>query len=102
VFLDETSEGNLFSALRLRESDLDKHLQGKDEKKDEARTKARDDARKKLEEQIAKDKDKQPKPLPEFGSAEDWPLRQALNQLQGKTVIASKSAVERKAEAKTE
>ena len=35
-------------------------------------------------------------------SAEDWPLRQALNQLQGKTVVASKTAVERKAEAKTE
>ena len=43
-----------------------------------------------------------PKPLPEFGSLEDFPLRQALNQLQGKTVIASKTAVERKAEAKTE
>jgi carboxyl-terminal processing protease len=40
--------------------------------------------------------------LPEFGSAEDWPLRQALNQLQGKQVVVSKTAVERKAEAKTE
>jgi carboxyl-terminal processing protease len=102
VFLDETSEGNVFAALRLREADLDKHLEGKDEKKDDARTKAREEARKKLEEQLAKSKDQQPKPLPEFGSAEDWPLRQALNQLQGKTVIASKSAMERKAEAKTE
>jgi carboxyl-terminal processing protease len=102
VFLDETAEGNVFAALRLREADLDKHLEGKDEKKDDARTKAREEARKKLEDQLAKNKDQQPKPLPEFGSAEDWPLRQALNQLQGKTVIASKSAVERKAEAKTE
>jgi carboxyl-terminal processing protease len=102
VWLDETAEGNVFAALRLRESDLDKHLQGKDEKKDEARTKAREEARKKLEEQLAQNKDKAPKPLPEFGSAEDWPLRQALNQLQGKTVVASKTAAERKAEAKTE
>jgi carboxyl-terminal processing protease len=102
VWLDETADGNVFAALRLREADLDKHLVGKDEKKDEARTKARDEARKKFEEQLAKNKDQQPKPLPEFGSAEDWPLRQALNQLQGKTVMASKTASERKAEAKTE
>jgi carboxyl-terminal processing protease len=102
VWLDETAEGNVFAALRLREADLDKHLQGKDEKKDEARTKAREEARKKFEEQIAQNKDKAPKPLPEFGSTEDWPLRQALNHLQGKTVVASKTAVERKAEAKTE
>ena len=102
VWLDETAEGNVFAALRLREADLDKHLVGKDEKKDDARTKAREEARKKFEEQVAKSKDEQPKPLPEFGSTEDWPLRQALNQLQGKTVIASKSAIERKAEAKTE
>jgi carboxyl-terminal processing protease len=102
VWLDETAEGNVFSALRLREADLDKHLVGSDEKKDEARTKARDEARKKLEDQLAKTKDQQPKPLPEFGTGDDWPLRQALNQLQGKTVVASKSAVERKAEAKTE
>ena len=40
------------------------------------------------------------KPLPEFGSPEDFPLVQALNQLKGQPVIASKSAVERKAEAK--
>jgi carboxyl-terminal processing protease len=102
IWLDETSEGNVFAALRLRESDLDKHLQGKDEKKDDARSKAREEARKKLEEQLAQSKDNAPKPLPEFGSAEDWPLRQALNQLQGKTVVVSKTAVERKAEAKTE
>ncbi|MDH4062644.1 MAG: S41 family peptidase, partial [Aquincola sp.] len=101
VWLDETAEGNVFAALRLREADLDKHLVGKDEKKDDARTKARDEARKKFEEQQAKSKEPV-KPLPEFGSAEDWPLRQALNQLQGKTVVASKTAVERKAEAKTE
>ena len=98
VWLDETAEGNVFAALRMREADLDKHLTGTDEKKDEAREKAREEARKKLEEQLAKSKDG-PKPLPEFGSAEDFPLEQALNQLKGKSVVVSKSVVERKAEA---
>ena len=98
VFLDETLEGNVFAALRMREADLDKHLQGADEKKDAAREKAREEARKKLEEQIAKTKEPA-KPLPEFGTAEDFPLQQALNQLRGLPVIASKTAVEQRAEA---
>jgi carboxyl-terminal processing protease len=100
IWLDETAEGNVFAALRMREADLDKHLQGQDEKKDEARDKARDEARRKLEEQLAKSKEA-PKPLPEFGSPEDFPLTQALNKLKGKTVLVSKSVSERKAEADT-
>jgi carboxyl-terminal processing protease len=100
IWLDETAEGNVFAALRMREADLDKHLQGTDEKKDAAREKAREDARKKLEEQMAKTKEA-PKPLPEFGSAEDFQLAQALNKLKGKSVIVSKTMVERKAEADT-
>jgi hypothetical protein len=54
--VDETEEGNLFSALRTREADLEKHLnsgQG-EEKKDAAREKAREEARKKLEEEAKK------------------------------------------------
>jgi carboxyl-terminal processing protease len=98
VFLDETAEGNVFAALRMREADLDKHLQGADEKKDAAREKAREEARKKLEEQVAKSKEPI-KPLPEFGTPEDFPLQQALNQLRGLPVIASKTAVEQRAEA---
>jgi carboxyl-terminal processing protease len=90
VWLDETAEGNVFAALRMREADLDKHLQGKDEKKDAEREKAREEARKKLEEQQAKSKEP-PKPLPEFGSAEDFQLQQALNQLRGKPVVVSKT-----------
>ena len=96
VWLDETAEGNVFAALRMREADLEKHLGGADEKKDAAREKARDEARKKLEELSAKTKEP-PKPLPEFGSAEDFPLGQALNQLKGKPVVASKTQSERKA-----
>ena len=102
VMLDETAEGNLFAALRTREADLDKHLmsgQGA-EQKDEAREKAREEARKKLEAELAA-RNGAPKPPLEFGSAEDFQLTQALNRLKGKTVIVSKTAVERKAEATT-
>jgi carboxyl-terminal processing protease len=98
VWLDETADGSIFSVLRTREADLEKHLTGKDEKPDPAREKAREEARKKLEAQMAKNNG-QPLPLPEFGSAEDFQLRQALNQLQGKPVLASKDAQERQADA---
>lgn len=104
VMVDESEEGNLFAALRLREADLEKHIasgQGKEEK-DAAREKAREEAVKKLEEANAGKKNEAPKPLPEFGSAEDFPLRQALNKLQGKTVLVSKTMTERKAEGKSD
>jgi carboxyl-terminal processing protease len=39
-----------------------------------------------------------PKPPPEFGGADDFQLAQALNQLKGKSVLVSKTAIERKAE----
>ena len=79
---------------------LEKHLQGKDEKKDAEREKAREEARKKLEdENNTKKAATAPKPLPEFGSSEDFQLAQALNRLKGKPVMVSKTLVERKAEA---
>ncbi|MBS0437137.1 MAG: S41 family peptidase [Proteobacteria bacterium] len=99
VMLDETAEGNVFAALRVREADLEKHIasgQGA-EQKDEAREKAREEARKKLEAETARKAEI--KPLPEFGSAEDFQLAQAINRLKGKPVLVSKTAVERKAEA---
>ncbi|HET8695031.1 MAG TPA: S41 family peptidase, partial [Aquabacterium sp.] len=97
VMVDESPDGNLYSALRVREADLDKHItsgQGA-EVKDDAREKAREEAIKKLEESK---KVEPPKPLPEYGSADDFPLQQALNQLQGKPVVVSKTMTERKAE----
>ena len=101
VMLDETADGNLFAALRVREADLEKHLQSGQgaEQKDEAREKAREEARKKLEDEAAKKAAAPPKPLPEFGSTEDFQLTQAINRLKGKPVMVSKTAVERKAEA---
>jgi len=104
LWIDETAEGNVFAALRMREADLEKHLSDKagapasaaKDPVDTAREKAREEARKKLEELASKSKEP-PKPLPEFGSAEDWPLVQALNQLKGKPVAVSKTMSERKA-----
>lgn len=100
VWLDETAEGNVFAALRMREADLDKHLGTAEEKRDEAREKAREEARQKLEEQLAK-RNEPPKPLPEFGSAEDFQLVQALNRLKNKPVVVSKTMSERKPESET-
>ena len=103
VMLDETAEGNLFASLRVREADLEKHLQSGqgEEKKDEAREKAREEARKKLEEDTNAKKAAPQKPLPEFGTAEDFQLTQAINRLKGKTVLASKTMAERKPETET-
>ncbi|WP_028997404.1 S41 family peptidase [Azohydromonas australica] len=100
VWLDETAEGNVFAALRMREADLDKHLVQGEEKRDEAREKAREEARQKLEEQLAK-RAEPPKPLPEFGSGEDFQLVQALNRLKNKPVVVSKTMSERKPESET-
>ena len=100
VMVDETAEGNLFSVLRTREADLEKHLnsgQG-EEKKDEAREKARDVALKKLEDEVKKPP--QDRKLPEFGSDKDFQLIQAVNQLKGQPVLISKTQTERKDEPK--
>ncbi|MDR2324651.1 MAG: S41 family peptidase [Acidovorax sp.] len=102
VMLDETANGDLYAALRMREADLEKHLssgQG-DEVKDEAREKAREEARKRLEEEAKKPIAE--RRLPEFGSDKDFQLQQALNQLKGKQVQVSKTATERPAETKEE
>lgn len=95
VMVDESADGNLFAALRTREADLEKHLssgQG-DEVKDAARDKAREDARIKFEEEMRKPASE--RRLPELGSAKDFPLTQALNQLKGLPVVVSKTLVER-------
>ncbi len=98
VLLDDTAEGSPFAALRTREADLEKHLtsgQG-NEVKDGAREKAREEALKRLEEEAKKPaSERRP---PEFGSDDDFQLRQALNQLKGQPVQASKTQTERPAE----
>jgi carboxyl-terminal processing protease len=94
VLVDESEEGNVFSVLRTREADLEKHLQSGQgpETKDPAREKAREEARKKAEEEAKKGPDARKTP-PEFGSDKDFPLVQALNQLKGRPVLVSKTQV---------
>jgi len=101
VMIDESEEGNLFAALRTREADLEKHLVNGQaaEVKDEVREKAREEARKKLEDEMKKPAAE--RRAPEFGSAKDFQLTQALNQLKGLPVLASKTLVARE-EAKKE
>ena len=100
VMIDESEEGNVFAALRMREADLDKHLgsgQG-EEKKDAAREKAREEARKRLEEEAKKPA--ADRKAPEFGTDKDFQLVQALNQLKGRPVLVSKTLTERKEDKK--
>ena len=101
VMVDESEEGNVFSVLRTREADLDKHLgsgQGADVK-DPTREKAREEARKKAEEEAKKPV--ADRKMPEFGTDKDFQLVQALNQLKGRPVLISKTQViERKDEKK--
>jgi carboxyl-terminal processing protease len=93
VMVDETAEGNVFSMLRTREADLEKHLssgQGA-EAKDPAMEKARDEARKKAEEEAKKGPiDRK---IPEYGTDKDFQLVQAVNQLKGRPVLVSKTQV---------
>jgi len=102
VLVDESEEGNLFSMLRTREADLDKHLgsgQGP-EVKDPARERLRQEAIKRAEEESRKPVSE--RKTPEFGVPEkDFMLVQALNQLKGRPVLVSKTQViESKAEKK--
>jgi len=98
VWIDETAEGDVYAALRTREADLDKHLVNEDYKADPAKEKEREEARAKLEAELTKNSNKPLKPLPEFGSADDFQLNQALNRLRGQPVMVSKTATERKPE----
>ncbi len=108
VMVDDTAEGSPFAVLRLREADLDKHLNNTQDPlkpasaaaRDPAREKAREEALKRLEEESRKPlADRR---LPEFGSEKDFPLQQALNQLKGLPVLVSKTMTERKEEKKDE
>jgi carboxyl-terminal processing protease len=101
VLLDDTAEGSPYAILRMREADLDKHLesgQGKDAKdaaKEKEKEKAREEAMKRLEEESKKpNSERRP---PEFGSDKDFQLEQALKRLKGQPVLASKTQSERPA-----
>jgi carboxyl-terminal processing protease len=82
--VEETPDGDLFT--RLREADLNKHLINDKEPETPAakpKTEPKPDAK-----ADAKDKDR--KPI-EFGSADDYQLKQALNKLKGLPVQVAKA-----------
>jgi carboxyl-terminal processing protease len=100
LLVDDTAEGSPYAALRTREADLEKHLnsgQG-EEVKDPTREKAREEALKRLEEESKKPV--ADRKTPEFGSAEDFQLQQALNHFKRQPVKISKTQTERPAEKK--
>jgi carboxyl-terminal processing protease len=100
LLVDDTAEGSPYAVLRTREADLEKHLnsgQGA-EVKDTAREKAREEALKRLEEESKKPV--ADRKSPEFGSAEDFQLQQALNHLKNLPVKVSKTLSERPAATK--
>ncbi len=83
--VDEHADGDGLNGLRMREADLEKHLSNDRDKED---VKAANDE---LEEQmriVAAERNR--KPL-EYGSVDDFQLKQALNHLKGLPVQLSKA-----------
>jgi carboxyl-terminal processing protease len=92
VMVDETAEGSPYAALRMREADLDKHLnvgQPETKEKDPNLEKEREAALKRLEAESRKpEAERRP---PEYGSDKDFPLLQALAKLKGQPVKVSQA-----------
>lgn len=88
LLVDEYADGDGLNGMRLRESDLQKHLSNDTDKDADKGASIVDE----LEEaQRLAALEKKRKPL-EFGSSDDFQLAQALNHLKGKPVQLSKSA----------
>jgi carboxyl-terminal processing protease len=104
IAVDQYADGDPDDALVTREVDYSNHLantQDPNEKKEEEdREQQRMLQLQQLEEQNDKktpeqrQKDRDRKPV-EFGTSDDFMLQQALNKLEGKTVVESKSIAER-------
>ncbi|MCC6070609.1 S41 family peptidase [Massilia sp. GCM10020059] len=85
LLVDEHADGDGLNGLRMREADLEKHLSND---RDEEAASARNDE---MEEQmriIAMERKRGPL---EYGSTEDFQLKQALNHLKGQPVQLSKT-----------
>jgi carboxyl-terminal processing protease len=88
LLVDEYADGDGLNGLRLRESDLQKHLSNDKDKEADKGASVVDE----LEEaKRLSALEKKRKPL-EFGSKEDFQLAQALNHLKGQPVQLSKTA----------
>ena len=94
VMVDEYADGDGLNGLRLRESDLTKHLTNDKDKDANIVKPVTSDPE---EEQRLAAIEKKRKPM-EFGSADDFQLIQALNQLKGQSVKVSKAKPEIRAE----
>ena len=81
--VEETPEGDLANAFRVREADLNRHLSNPKDSEEKAK------APKPGAPDLNGDKLKDRKPI-EFGSPEDYQLQQAMNHLKGQSVVVSK------------
>ncbi|HTJ93967.1 MAG TPA: S41 family peptidase, partial [Pararobbsia sp.] len=104
IAVDQFADGDPDDALVTREVDYSNHLANTQDQNEQAEQEKREqermDALRELEEKNDKltpaEKEKQRNRAPvEFGSKDDFMLQQALNQLQGKPVVRSKSPFER-------
>ncbi len=95
LLVDEYADGDGMNGLRLRESDLQKHLSN-DKDKDAEKGAAIVDELEEAKRLSALEKKRKPM---EFGGKDDFQLAQALNHLKGMPVQSSKTA---KVEAKKE
>lgn len=84
--VDENADGDGINSLRLREADLDKHLSN-DRDQEDAKSDA--DA---LDAQLRLAASGRQRKALEYGSADDFQLRQALNHLKGLPLQLSRSA----------
>lgn len=101
IALAENEDGSSpFAALYTREADLQRHLVVNEEDAQAAakRRAAREEAIKALQNNKDDNASALPRP-PEFGSADDFRLRQALNFLQGKPVIVAEAVEAKSVEA---
>lgn len=84
--VDESAEGDLLNALRVREADLQRHLAAEGDKKEAP---AKDQQASLTEQQRALALLKDRKPI-EFGGKDDFQLAQALNHFKGMPVQLAK------------
>jgi carboxyl-terminal processing protease len=94
MLVDETAEGDGLNSMRLREADLVKHLNNKDEA--ELPTPPVHDELEEEQRILALSKNRKPV---EFGSKDDFQLAQALNHFKGLPVQLSKTEKARDLEA---
>ena len=85
LWVEETEEGDISDRLRVREADLNRHLEGDPVDQQSYSTDSKND---KLQTKSVDNNSQLKKPI-EFGSTEDFQLTQAMNHLRGLPVKTS-------------